>query len=85
LKKRLLERKSGSAVSDARIHHLPQLKLRFEPLNEVGSEMHICVNTEKSLGENLQQVLCRGYILECRQTDRIIQKIPQYMSESGGS
>ncbi len=85
LKKRLLERKSGSAVSDARIHHFRQLKLRFEPLNEVGSEMHICVNTEKSLGENLQQVLCRGYILECRQTDRIIQKIPQYMSESGES
>ena len=68
LKKRLMERETASSVSDARIQHLQQIKERFEPLNEVRDEMHISVDTEKSLEESMEYILSRDYVLECLQT-----------------
>ncbi len=61
LKERLSNRKTKFSVSDARLHHFAYFKKRFEPLNEVGVAMHICVNTEKPLEKCMQQILGQGY------------------------
>ena len=61
LKERLSNRKTKFSVSDARLHHFEYFKKRFEPLNEVGDAMHICVNTEKPLEKCMQQILGQGY------------------------
>jgi aminoglycoside phosphotransferase family enzyme/predicted kinase len=59
IKERLLEREAGYPVSDARYHHYEDLKKRFEPLNELGDEMHIRVDTEKPLEACMEQILAK--------------------------
>ena len=62
LKERLSNRKTKFSVSDARLHHFEYFKKRFEPLNEVGDTMHICVNTEKPLEKCMQQILAKDIV-----------------------
>ena len=59
IKKRLLKREAGYPVSDARYHHFEDFKRRFEPLNELGNEMHIRVDTEKPLEACMEQILAK--------------------------
>ena len=59
IKERLLEREAGYPVSDARYHHYEDFKKRFEPLNELGDEMHIRVDTEKPLEACMEQILAK--------------------------
>ncbi|MES0349538.1 MAG: AAA family ATPase [Desulfobacteria bacterium] len=68
LKERLMSREETSSVSDARLRHYAKIKARFEPLNEVRDEMHISVDTERSLQESMEHILSRDYVLECVQT-----------------
>jgi len=63
IKERLLKREAGYPVSDARYRHYEDFKRRFEPLNELGDEMHIRVDTETSLGECLEQILAKDHYI----------------------
>ena len=63
IKERLLKRETGYPVSDARYHHYEDLKKRFEPLNELGDEMHIRVDTEKPLETCIEQILAKDYYI----------------------
>lgn len=68
IKKRLMRRETIPTVSDARLRHFDQIKERFEPLGEVRDDMHIRVDTEKSLEESMEHILSQDYVLECLQT-----------------
>lgn len=61
LKDRLLERDGKIGVSDARLHHLKQLKSRFEPLKELTEETHICIDTQLPIKENMLEILSHEY------------------------
>ncbi|MGB5993431.1 MAG: AAA family ATPase, partial [Desulfobacterales bacterium] len=63
IKERLLEREAGYPVSDARYHHYEDFKKRFEPLNELGDEMHIRVDTEKPLEACMEQILAKDHYI----------------------
>lgn len=63
IKERLLKREAGYPVSDARYHHYEDFKKRFEPLNELGDEMHIRVDTENPLEECMEQILAKDYYI----------------------
>jgi aminoglycoside phosphotransferase family enzyme/predicted kinase len=73
LKKRLSLRDEFASVSDARLPHFKHLRARFEPINELPDEMHICIDTEKPLQEGMQQILAHDYALLSKQTDRAIR------------
>jgi predicted kinase len=60
---RLLEREKTTGVSDARIHHFPQFKSRFEPLDDVHRDMHIRINTDRPLEESIRKVFIRDHVL----------------------
>ena len=69
IKERLLKRETGYSVSDARYHHYEDFKKRFEPLIELGDEMHIRVDTEKSLEACMEQILSKDYYMASLNTD----------------
>ncbi len=73
LKKRLAMRDASTTISDARLHHFKQLRARFEPLNDLPNEMHICLNTETPREEGLRQILSHDYALLSQQTARAIK------------
>lgn len=62
LKFRLAEREKTGSVSDARLSHFEKFKERFEPLDEVGEETHILVDTGKPLEECIRLILSRDYL-----------------------
>ncbi|MEZ4525301.1 MAG: universal stress protein [Desulfobacterales bacterium] len=62
-RERLIRRETSPSVSDARIHHFEDFKKSFEPLDEIGADMHICVNTQKPLEETVGDILTRDYAL----------------------
>jgi predicted kinase len=74
LKERLMSREATSSVSDARLRHFQQIKARFEPLNEVRDEMHIRVDTERSLEQGMEHILSQDYVLECLQTAEAMKR-----------
>ena len=59
IRKRLLKRRAGYPVSDARYRHYEEFKKRFEPLNELSDALHIRVDTEQPLKECITQILAR--------------------------
>jgi hypothetical protein len=61
-------REATSSVSDARLHHFEQIKARLEPLSEVRDDMHIGLDTDRSLDESLD------YVLECLQTEEALKR-----------
>lgn len=63
LKDRLLKREADVSVSDARIHHFKQFKNQFEPLEDITDEMHIRIDTQKPVKENMAQILSHDYSL----------------------
>ena len=74
LKERLMRRERTSSVSDARLHHFQQIKARFEPVNEVRDDMHIRVDTERSLEVSMEHIISRDYVLECLQTAEALKR-----------
>jgi aminoglycoside phosphotransferase family enzyme/predicted kinase len=69
-KARLMKRRNGTSVSDARLQHFEQFKKRFEPLNEIPDEIHVSVSTERSLEECIQKILSQDNMLSDRKNIR---------------
>jgi hypothetical protein len=62
-KDRLVKREADVLVSDARIHHFKQFKSQFEPLEDITDEMHIRIDTQKPVKENMAHILSHDYSL----------------------
>ena len=45
------------------LHHFKQFKSQFEPLDDIADEMHIRIDTQKPLKENMAQILAHDYSL----------------------
>ena len=69
-KARLMKRRTGPSISDARIRHFEQFKKRFEPLNEIPDEIHIPVDTARPLKENIQKILSQDNMISDRENIR---------------
>jgi len=63
LKDRLVKRETDVSVSDARLHHFKQFKSQFEPLDDIADEMHIRIDTQKPVKENMMEILSHDYSL----------------------
>ena len=74
IKKRLSIRDASPTISDARLRHFKQFKARFEPISELGDEMHICIDTDMPLEEGMRQILSHDYALLTNQTERAIKQ-----------
>ena len=68
LRVRLAERQTESSISDARLEHLEAQQQAFEPLDELGDELHLQVSTEQPLQQSLQQIFSAAYLLQGKQT-----------------
>jgi aminoglycoside phosphotransferase family enzyme/predicted kinase len=73
IKKRLESRDNARSISDARLSHYKAMRAVFERLNDISTEMHIVVNTEKPLEHNMEQILSQDYALESIQTAKILK------------
>lgn len=60
---RLRRREIGPSVSDARVQHFQQLQERFEPLSDIREEVHLRVDTEEPLQQNLNRILSHDNFL----------------------
>ncbi len=69
LKERLKERGAKVTVSDARLHHYKELKSRFESLEDITEEMHLQVDTQRPIKENLIKILSHDYGLLSKAID----------------
>ena len=61
LKDRLKKREVKVTVSDARLHHFKELKNRFESLEDITEEMHIQIDTQRPMKENIMKILSHDY------------------------
>ena len=75
LKKRLAEREKTACISDARLHHLKQLKAHYEPLDELQNGMHLKINTETSLDACMRHILSHDYFFLTQQTARAMKNL----------
>ncbi len=73
LKNRLLQRETTNTVSDARLRHLPELKNRFEPFQGLTEGLHISIDTQSPIKQNIMGILSQAYSL----FSRIIQEEPE--------
>ncbi len=71
LRVRLAERQTKSSISDARLKHLEAQRQAFEPLDELGDDLHLQVSTEQPLQQSLQQILSAAYLLQDKQTRQL--------------
>jgi aminoglycoside phosphotransferase family enzyme/predicted kinase len=69
-KARLMKRRTGTSISDARLRHFEQFKKRFEPLNEIPDEIHIPIDTERPLQEIIQKILSQANMISDRENIR---------------
>lgn len=72
IRKRLLQRDDESGFSHARIHHLPQMKKAFEPVEEFPAEVHLKVDTDRPFLHVLDEILTDGYARKCAQIGAIL-------------
>ena len=81
-KARLMKRRTGSSISDARLRHFEQFKKRFEPLNEIPDEIHIPIDTERPLQESIRKILSQANMISDREniragsSSRIVKNTP---------
>jgi aminoglycoside phosphotransferase family enzyme/predicted kinase len=68
LRVRLAERQTGASISDARLKHLETQRQAFEPLDELGEDLHLQVSTGQPLQQSLQQIFAAAYLLQGKQT-----------------
>jgi hypothetical protein len=67
LRRRLTERRNNRQISDARLEHLPDLLEAFEPLEELPTEMHLPIQTDRPLMDNLIELFEGSYLVQGRQ------------------
>ena len=75
LKKRLAERERTGGISDARLHHLKQLKANFEAMDELQNDMHLKINTGVPIDASMRQIISHDYTLLTRQTTRAMKNL----------
>jgi predicted kinase len=73
LKKRLLEREATHTISDARLHHLNQMRARYEPLTEIHDELHIRVDTDMPIDESMPRILSHDHFSASRQIAQLMK------------
>jgi aminoglycoside phosphotransferase family enzyme/predicted kinase len=73
IKERLRARGGAPSTSDARLFHIRKIEAGFDVLDEIPDEMHIIVNTEESLEQNMQQILSQDYALESIQIAKVLK------------
>jgi uncharacterized protein len=71
---RLKQREQNQSISDARLLHLTDIVKAFEPLDELPEEMHLRIDTEKSIEWSLQKLLTEGYARKCAQVRQMLGK-----------
>lgn len=59
LKDRLLQREGREEISDARLHHFQHLKSQFETLEELPGDLHVRINTQLPIKDNISEILSR--------------------------
>jgi len=62
-RRRLAQREGKKGASDARIRHLEEFKEHFEPIEEIPRDMHIRIDTEKPIKDNIQEILTLDHLL----------------------
>ena len=67
LERRLARRAVTPSISDARLVHFEILKSRFEPLTEIPPAQHVTLDTTKSQGRCLKDLLIAAYIDQTEQ------------------
>jgi len=72
MRKRLLKRDDETGLSQARVHHLPQMKKAFEPVEELPADQHIVVDTDQPFLTVLDDILKQGYARKCLQVSAIL-------------
>lgn len=72
MRKRLLQREDDSGLSHARVHHLPQMKKAFEPVEELPAQVLLRVNTDRPFLHVLDEILKEGYARKCAQIADIV-------------
>jgi aminoglycoside phosphotransferase family enzyme/predicted kinase len=82
IRKRLVERETTGGISDARLHHLKQLKVHFEPLDQMQDDLHLKVDTEVSVDRSMRRILSHDYTLLARQTARAMKILSPDFNES---
>jgi aminoglycoside phosphotransferase family enzyme/predicted kinase len=88
-KARLMKRKTGPSISDARLRHFEQFNKRFEPLNEIPDEIHVPVDTQRALKECIQKILSQDNMMPDREniragsSSRILESTPFRGKTSG--
>ena len=73
LKQRLVEREKAVATSDARLHHLKQLRANFEPLTELRDELHVRVETNMPLNKSIRQILSHDHFSVSQQIAELMK------------
>ncbi|MEN6441974.1 MAG: AAA family ATPase [Syntrophobacter sp.] len=64
------------SLSDARVEHLPGLLARFEPLNELPSQLRSIIDTDKNLpDECLRKVLPQAYVMRRSQVEKVMERL----------
>lgn len=69
---RLEERNEAPGLSDARITHLDDFFLHYEPLTELNPDTHITVDTDRELNATLGRLLMSSYLRRSTQIGRLI-------------
>jgi len=62
---RKLEEKPG--LHDARLHQLTAIRNEFDPFDDIPAQMHLPVETDRPISQNLDTVLTGEYELLARQ------------------
>jgi hypothetical protein len=57
IKRRLKNRDIRPSISDARLEHFENLKDAYEPLDDIPQDIHITVDTQESLKDNIKLIL----------------------------
>ncbi len=60
---RLKSREQSTSISDARVYHLSDLMDRFEPVDDINAELHLRIDTGKTVEFSIQQILAHDYYL----------------------
>jgi uncharacterized protein len=68
LEERLAKRSETPGVSDARLHHLPELRARYTPFDEISPGLHFTVDTTQPIEPQLLSLLTHEWALRADQT-----------------
>jgi predicted kinase len=59
IRDRLKKRETEPSISDARLQHFEDLRTAYEPLDEIPQDIHVTVDTQKSVDDSIREILSR--------------------------